>query len=455
MPNVESRQHNAQQSGSVRVMGRSWWMVTYLTGAFVLSFVDRNVIRILIDPIRADLRITDVQISLLVGLAFATLYSISCIPFGFAADRVSRKGLLGWAIAAWSVMSLVCGGAGSYGTLFVGRMGLGIGEAALQPAAMSMIQDAFPPDRRARPLSIYTTAPLVGSALALLLGGALYGLARDGHVNHVPVLKALRPWQFALVVPGLLGLVVAALTLTVREPTRLNARNEGGAGFRATWRHWAAHRRLYGLIVGMSTLWSLGNTGWMSWMAAAIGRQRGLSPSVVGPTAGLIALVCASMGSIGLGFYLDARGTRGDRDSLLKVSAVVQLVHGVPAVAMFYMPTMTATWVCYGLAMLLIGSTPVAAFALLTEITPGPLVGKSVALYNLIQNFLGLAVGPTVFALIAAWAFEGPYGIVPAIACCYPATLALSSLMAVLLIRPVAQARAHGHFGPKQVAETS
>lgn len=422
-------------------------MVAYLTLLFVLSFVDRNIIRLLIDPIRADLGIDDVQISLLVGLAFAALYSVACIPFGYAADRMSRRGLLGWAVAAWSAMSMVCGIAGSYATLFIGRMGLGIGEAALQPAAMSMIRDAFPAERRARALSIYTSGPLIGSALALLLGGALYGMSRDGHVAGIPLLGGLKPWQFALVVPGIVGLAVAALAFLVVEPPRGEPLpTEGGAGFGAMLKHWRAHGRLYGLIVGMSTMWSLGNTGWMSWMAAAIGRERGLSPAEIGPTAGLIALVCASIGSISLGFYLDWRGIRGDRDALLKVSGCVQLVHAIPAVAMFYVPSLTAMWLCFALAMLLIGSTPIAAFALLTEITPGPMVGKSIALYNLIQNFLGLAIGPTVFALVAAWAFEGSGAIISAIAWCYPTTLALSSLMAFLLIRPMARARAAQSF---------
>jgi len=421
---------------------QSWWMVIYLTLLFVLSFVDRNVIRILIDPIRADLGIDDVQISLLVGLAFATLYSVSCIPFGYAADRMNRRGLLGGAVATWSAMSMICGVAGSYTTLFIGRMGLGIGEAALQPAAMSMIRDSFPPERRARPLSIYTTGPLIGSALALVVGGALYGFARDGHVAGVPLIGLLKPWQFALIVPGLVGLVVALMSFTIREPARSEAAQHQKAGFAAMLRHWRTHWRLYGLVVGMSTMWSLGNTGWMSWMAAAIGRTRGLSPAEIGPTAGLIALVCASTGSIGLGFYLDGRAVRGDRAALLKVSALVQLAHAVPAVAMFYVPTQAGMWMCFALANLLIGSTPIAAFALLTEITPGPLTGKSVALYNLIQNFLGFAIGPTIFALVAERFFQGPGAIAAAIALCYPTTLALSSVMAILLIRPIARARA-------------
>ncbi|QNA85495.1 MFS transporter [Sphingomonas sp. So64.6b] len=425
---------------------RSWWMVVYLTLLFVLSFIDRNVIRILIDPIRADLGIDDVQISLLVGLAFATLYSVSCIPFGYAADRTNRRGLLGGAVAVWSAMSMVCGLAGSYATLFVGRMGLGIGEAALQPAAMSMIRDAFPPERRARPLSIYTTGPLIGSALALVVGGALYGFARDGYVAGVPLIGALKPWQFALIVPGVIGLLVALLAVTVHEPTRREAPQAHNSGFAATLAHWRAHWYLYALVVGMSTMWSLGNTGWNAWMAAAIGRTRGLSPADIGPTAGMIALICASTGSIGLGFYLDGRAVRGDRAALLKVSALVQLFHAIPAVAMFYVPTQAGMWLCFALANLLIGSMPIAAFALLTEITPGRLTGKSVALYNLIQNFLGFAIGPTFFALVAETFFHGPGAITAAIAWCYPATLALSSLMAMLLIRPIAKARAERAF---------
>src|SRR5688572_26003688 len=140
-----------------------WRLVAVLTLLLILSFLDRNILKLLIEPLRADLGVTDLQVSLLVGLSFSTLYSLSCLPFGFAADRVNRTKLLGAAVVCWSSMSVLCGFAGSYWQLFMGRAGLGIGEAALQPAAASLIRDSFPPDRRARAFSIFGIGPLVGA----------------------------------------------------------------------------------------------------------------------------------------------------------------------------------------------------------------------------------------------------------------------------------------------------
>jgi len=227
-----------------------WLMLSYLTLLFVLSFVDRNMMRSMVDPIRASLGISDVQISLLEGAAFATLYSIMIIPMGFAADRFNRRTLLGAAVVGWSGMTMLAGFASSYRMLFVSRMGLGVGEAALQPCAMSMIRDSFPPQRRAWPLAIYTTAPLVGSALALVIGGALYGFAKSGGASGIPILGSIEPWQFAMVVPGLFGLCLGLTIFLFREPRRVDVDAGESAGLKDSLRHMRGNVGLYVLVFG-------------------------------------------------------------------------------------------------------------------------------------------------------------------------------------------------------------
>ena len=415
---------------------RPWLLLLLLTLLFVLSFVDRNMMRSMVDPIRASLGISDVQISLLEGAAFAVLYSIACLPMGYAADRLSRRSLLGIGVIGWSAMTMLSGFANSYWMLFLSRTGLGVGEATLQPCAMSMIRDSFPPKRRAWPLAIYTTAPLVGSALALIVGGALYGLAVSGGTRGIPVLGALEPWQFALATPGIFGVALGAAVFLFREPRRVHAATESDAsGFGDSLRHMRAHAGLYLLVFGAAILWSLANTGWSAWLAPAIERQRHLSPEVVGPMAGTIALVCAAIGSLGAGLLLDRRGAAGDRDAILKVSIGLQVLQTVPAVAMFLMPTTTGLWICLALANLLIGSMPIAAFAIITEITPGRHIGKTVAIFNLAQNFLGQTIGSSVFAFVGERMIGGRLGIVWAIVDCYPVIMVLSLVLAAALMR--------------------
>ncbi len=404
-----------------------WATAILMTMLFVLSFVDRNIIKLLVDPIRHDLGATDLQISLLVGLSFSMLYSVSCVPFGYASDIVSRRKLLAGAVAVWSTMSVLCGVASSYAQLFVARAGLGIGEAALQPSATSLIRDSFPPKARARPFSVFAIGPLVGSAMAMLIGGALFGLAEAGHVRDIPILGALRPWQFALVIPGLIGLVLAAAVLLIAEPARPPKAAGPTPGFRETWRHIRAHGGLYLLVFAAPTIWSLGNSGWTAWMAPAMGRRWGLSPVEIGATAGLIALSCASIGTIGWGFLIDALTARGKRDAIIQVPVLVIGLHLVPALAIFLMPTITGMWVAYGFSMLLTGPIQIAASTIIAERTPSHLIGKTIALFNMVQNFLGLAIGPTLFALVASGFFPGERGIIPAMMICYPLAMLASA----------------------------
>lgn len=416
---------------------RPWLLLSYLTLLFALSFVDRNMMRSMVDPIRASLDISDVQISLLEGAAFAVLYSLACIPMGFAADRFSRRSLLGVAVVGWSGMTMLSGFASSYRMLFASRMGLGIGEAALQPCAMSMIRDSFPPRRRAWPLAIYTTAPLVGSALALVIGGALYGFAKSGGARGIPVLGSIEPWQFAMVIPGLVGLCLGCLIFLFREPRRVDVDVTvgSGPGMKDSLRHMRGNAKLYFLVFGAAVLWSLANTGWSAWLAPAIERQHHLPPEVVGPTAGTIALICSAIGSLGAGFLIDRRSLAGDRDAILKISIVLQALQIVPVIGMFLVQGTTGVWICLALANLLIGSMPIAAFAIITEITPGYHIGKIIALFNLAQNFLGQTIGSSVFAFIGERVIGGPLGIVWAIIACYPVIMVLSLLLSTMLMR--------------------
>lgn len=409
------------------------WLVVVLTLLLILSFLDRNILKLLVDPLREDLGITDLQVSLLVGLSFSILYSLSCIPFGYAADRHSRRSLIGGAVFLWSCMSMCCGLAGNYWQLFAARAGLGIGEAALQPNAVSLIRDSFPPDGRARAFSIFGIGPLVGSAFAMLIGGALFAAAEAGAFDGVPLLGGLRPWQIALVIPGMAGVVLALLALTLREPPRPSRGGTSSPTFRDLFAHMGQHRRLYMLLFAGPTLWSLANSGWSAWMAAGIGRAWGLSPGEIGATAGLIGLVCTPIGLISLGFLIDRLTRRGNRDAIFHVTFAVQALHMLPAMAIFLAPSVEAMWIAYAAAALIASTVQILGSAVLTEVTPSHLVGKAAALYNMVQNFLGLAIGPTIFALTAT-GFSGERAIVTAMMLCYALFIALASGVIALLM---------------------
>src|SRR5579863_1580570 len=211
----------APVDASARVaLRRQWYLVVVLAAIYVLNYIDRGALNLIVNPIKEDLRISDLQISLLIGLSFATLYSLLSIPAGYLADRMSRRLFLGGALFFWSCMASLSGLAGNYWQLFAGRVGLGVGEAVLPPTAYSMLRDGVRVEHRARAFSIYHLGTGIGTALGALIGGSLFAIGFAGGFVGVPILGTLKPWQLVIVVPGIAGIFISFLMATVREPRR-------------------------------------------------------------------------------------------------------------------------------------------------------------------------------------------------------------------------------------------
>jgi MFS family permease len=224
------------------------FVLSVLILAYTFAYIDRTLLSLLVQPIRHSLHISDLQLSLLSGFAFALFYTCLGLPIGRLVDTGSRRLIIVLGIAGWSTMTALCGLTSSFWQLFLARVGVGIGEAALSPGAYSLLSDVFPPRSLPRALSIYSAAIYIGSGLALIGGGALIGLAPR---LSVPGFGVLEPWQSLFVLVGLPGFGVALLMLTVREPARNGVSAALGRaslsdGTRYLWRR----RRAYGLMIG-------------------------------------------------------------------------------------------------------------------------------------------------------------------------------------------------------------
>lgn len=198
----------------------AWTTVTILMIAYVLSFIDRQILNLLVEPIRRDLVISDTQMSLLMGLSFALFYTICGIPLGRLADTRSRRGLIAIGVMFWSAATAACGMAKLYWQFLICRIGVGVGEAALSPAAYSLIADSFPPERRATAISVYSMGVYLGSGIAFLLGGLVIQFASAQGNVVLPVLGEVRPWQLIFLILGVAGVLFTLLMLAVREPAR-------------------------------------------------------------------------------------------------------------------------------------------------------------------------------------------------------------------------------------------
>lgn len=232
-----------------------WYVALVLLFAYTVSFIDRQVIGLLVEPIKRDLLLTDTQFSLIAGFAFALFYATIGLLMGRAADRWNRRNLLLLGVLVWVPATAACGYATSFATLFVARALVAVGEAALNPAAYSLLIDYFPPHQRARAMSLYTSGVYLGSGLAFVVGGTVMAAAAGADQVALPVLGALRPWQATFVIVALPGVLVLALMLSVREPLRTDPTGPAQLEPDVSLRWIVRHLGFYGpAIGGLATL---------------------------------------------------------------------------------------------------------------------------------------------------------------------------------------------------------
>jgi len=391
----------------------AWYVVSVLTVGYVFSFLDRQILALLVEPIKRDLGITDTQMSLLLGLAFAIFYTLLGIPIGRWADRHSRRTIIGIGIVVWCIATVLCGLARNYTQLFAARIGVGAGEASLNPAALSLISDYFPAHKRGKPIGVFNMGSFLGSGLALILGGQLVSMLFDAPRITVPLLGELYAWQTAFIVVGVPGLIVAVLLVTVREPERrgsfaLDADPGSGrqisvqaaAGYLvARWRSYA------GLILPMSCATVLGY-GFLSWMPTMFLRTWDWEIGRIALAQGIVLLVCAPVGVLAGGWLVDRLYESGTKDAHLRVFLGGATVLLVTSVVLPLMPTPEAAIAVFVPMATASASLPGAVTAALMIITPNQLRAQVAAVYYFMINLLGLTVGPIAVALVTDYGFK-------------------------------------------------
>lgn len=389
----------------------AWYVAGVLTLAHIISFLDRQILSLLVGPIKRDLEISDTQMSLLMGLAFAVLYTFAAIPLGRLADRRSRRAIITAGVTAWCVMTAMCGLARNYWQLFAARIGVGIGEATLSPSALSMLSDYFPREKRGAAIGCYNMGVSVGAGIAFLLGGQVIGFVIDSPPILLPIVGELYAWQTVFLVVGLPGLVIALLMQTVREPERKGKIVVAGnvddqISLRETFRFLADRWRTYGglaLIVSGTTI--LGY-GFLNWIPTMYERTWGLAMPQIATDLGWVLLIAGPIGVNGGGWLADRWFRQGHKDAHLRVMLLSAPVMLVASAALPLMPTP-------GLALAMfvphiLGAAAITAVggAALMIITPNQLRGQATAIYYFIISLAGLTLGPTSVALLTDFAFR-------------------------------------------------
>lgn len=437
---------DASGGGGARVRPWQAWLLLLLTFSVVLAFADRGIMSILVDPIKADLGIGDVQVSLLIGFSFSVIYSLSALPLGALVDRLDRRRMIALAIFAWSGMTVLCGLATSFGQLFAGRMGLGIAEAVLGPAAFSLIRSSFPPTQRGRAFAFFNSSHLIGTGSALLVGGSLFGLAQRGGLADVPLVGGLAPWQQVMVTLGLAGVPVAMLVLTVREPAR-TGRRASGNGFGEAFRYVAANRRVLLPFWAGLALFALAQGGASGWTAMAVHRTWQVPIPDVGRVLGPIQMAVGLTGSFSLGYVMDLLARRGRPDAPIIVCVAGLGLSGLAMAAQLAIHALPLAGIVYVVQIFFFAAYAVAASAGLALIAPPALAGKLQAITGLATSLVGLASGPTVVALASEHLFSGPDALHDALATVV-ATAVAGGVGLFLLVSRALHARPPAAAGP-------
>ena len=395
-----------------------WYAVGVLLVAYVFSFIDRTIIGLLVGPIKASLNISDTQFAVLGGIAFTLFYCILGVPIGRIADRVSRRGLIAAGVAVWSFMTALCGWAAGFWHLFLARVGVGVGEAALTPAAYSMIADYFPKERLGRALAVYQSGAFLGAALAFILGGvviaAVTAFVADNPDFSIPLLPDLQGWRLVFIAVGAPGLLVALWMFTVREPSRKGRVAEAGPAlpFRAVIDYVWRHRRLYmPHFIGFAVL-SVTFQNVVVWGPAYFTRHFGLTEAQTGLTLGLVMLVFSSAGVIGGGFLSDRLVKRGQAEGPMRVGMIAGLAL-LPFTATATAVDSLALSLVLFCPMMFFASFPLGAAAqALQMVTPNEMRGQVSAIYMLFLNLLSYGLGPLIVGMVTDFVFadEGAVG---------------------------------------------
>jgi MFS family permease len=389
----------------------AWWGVALFTLGAILSYTDRQILAILVDPIRASLHLTDTQLSLLQGAAFAVLYSV---------------------LALWSLGTAACGLAHSFDGLLGARLLVAVGETALAPAAISLIGEYFPPDRRGTALGVFLTGIVVGVGAAIGIGGGLLQLAEAYSLRALPVIGALAPWRTVLLAAGIAGVVMSAAMLTVYEPKGrefspgvLRARLFGlGEIARAFREHAGILVPLYGALA----FWSIVDMAVLSWTPALLMRRFAWSPGEVGARLGVMTIVAGLIGTPAGGLLSDrvsARfGVRARFPLLVTVAAGGLL--GIPVGILGTADGALASACCWIFISSAIGTI---ALATILDILPQESRGFGTATVAFNNIIVGMGLGPTLVALVTDRVFHEAQAVGYAMSC----IIAPSVLIAILL----------------------
>ena len=389
----------------------AWLVVVVLIFAALIAFIDRQVVAIIVDPMKEDLGVSDAQIGWLYGV-FAVFYAVAGLPIAWMADRKSRKHIIAAGIFLWSFMTMACGLTRNFWQILLARIGVGVGEATLSPATTSLIGDYFPREKIPLALTVFQIGPVVGSGIAFVIGGLVLSIVENTEPLVLPWFGELRPWQQTFVYLGLPGVVLAFLFLLIREPVRRMLPGSSGASpsnretiefYRDNFKTLALHH------FGFLSL-NLMGYAFVFWTVSYFVRVHGYEAATASQIFGWIFLLAGPVGPILITLLARRLNDKGHADGNITAGMIGGLFAFVFILMIQFVPSATWAFALYVPAMAAVNSPFGIAAGALPVITPPHMRAQIAAIYMLV-GALGMMIGPPLAGAFNEYLFPGPEGV--------------------------------------------
>lgn len=410
---------------------RGWAAAFLLTVAMFVSYVDRSILSLLVEPIKASLGLTDVEMGLLQGVTFGLVFTFTMLPCGWLVDNVNRTKLLGGAIAFWSMMTVACALPSTFAQMFMARMGVAVGEAALSPTAPSLIADYFPPERRTPPLTLYGIGGIIGVAASLIFGGLIAGIFGESDTISVPMIGDVETWQVIFVAVGAPGLLLSLIFFLQREPVR-REQSATKTNYRELWAVIVSRRWIIGPHIASFCLFNIFGQAMASWLPTFFIRIHGWSIAEVGIRLGITQLVSAIIGAFIGGYCARSLWRRGRRDANYLTAAIFLFLTAGFSIAASISADPVVSMLCFGLTTACLMAPNGAILAAIQELVPNQLRGRITALYYVALGLVSMTLGPLLIGVMNDYLFTGTDGVGKSLATIAVVTLPLAGAMMLL-----------------------
>ena len=380
--------------------------------AYILSFIDRNIMSVLIGPIRQDFNISDFQYSLLHGFAFSMFYITLGLPIARLADKYPRFNIISIGVLLWSFMTCICGFTKNFISLFLARMGVGVGEAALSPAAFSILSDIYPKEKLPQATAIYSLGITIGGGLAYILGGIVYEYFATVNLDAFLFFGSLQPWQMTFFAVGLPGFLIALCLKCLPEPPRtLNQTpsytEENNSSIYDVLEFFKSNWQVYIGIIGSMSLMSVLGYGIMAWYPELLIRIYNIDRSLAGSHFGLVFIVAGSAGALLGGWLCSRLISRGVIDAPVRIIICVSILWAIPTlIAPFSNSSELAMIMAWPIVFFLNSYFGIGVSAIVLA-TPYDMRAQASAILLFFTNLFGLTFGPTAVAILTDFIFRG------------------------------------------------